>query len=708
MTAVAWNSAVNGSWSNPSDWSTQSVPGAGDDVTVGVAGSYTVAIDGAQAAGSLTLSDGGATVTDSGSLEIGKAITITAGTFNLEGVIEGGMVRVAGGVFNAEGGTITGATLSATGGGFQFQNGTLDGVTVDGPLDLGPGAVVWVTANGLTTRGAGGVGNGVINLNGGHSYILYRGSQTIDRATIHLGSYATLQTDNVNDGSPTLVLGPDLTIDQTRPNTYSQILPDVWSNTSLSMVNEGTINAASSGGTLSIGGIFAPQLLTLTNEGTIVVSHGDRVSFVDGVDLTNLAGQVLTGGWFEVDAGSTLQLVSGATVATDDATIILSGARSTLKGSAPLESTLTAIGTSGTLEILGGRGWTSGLAMSNGGVLDLGGGVFSSGGLTDTAGSSLRGFGNITSPFTDSGQVIVTAGKTLALTGASTFEAGGLVNGAGTLAITDATLAGLTVGEKAKVVDVGEIDQTGNILLRRFPSSPRLTIEVGAVWRLDGDVGMARRGSLGPVITVDGTLIKSAGSGVSAVGVTVTDKGAVEAAVGTLDFMAGVTGAGAMTIDAGATLEFNKAAANTLTATFAGAGATLALSQASTFAATIAGFTAGQTLDLLGTAADSAVLGSGDQLVITNGSTAVATLQLTGDYTGDTFTTTSDGKGGTSITVSTGGAVAPPAVGPVPTPHAFIAAAAAFGATGGAAHATAVAHDAVWRTILSAPRAMAA
>jgi len=39
-------------------------------------------------------------------------------------------------------------------------------------------------------------------------------------------------------------------------------------------------------------------------------------------------------------------------------------------------------------------------------------------------------------------------------------------------------------------------------------------------------------------------------------------------------------------------------------------------------------------------------------LVVVNGTTTVATLQLTGSYTGDTFNVTSDGNKGSNITVT--------------------------------------------------------
>ena len=68
-----------------------------------------------------------------------------------------------------------------------------------------------------------------------------------------------------------------------------------------------------------------------------------------------------------------------------------------------------------------------------------------------------------------------------------------------------------------------------------------------------------------------GTLIKSAGTGKSAIGLKVTDSGLIEVATGTLDLTQAVSGKGAMKIDAGATLELDNKVAKTTT-TFAGSG----------------------------------------------------------------------------------------------------------------------------------------
>ena len=62
MTAVSWKSAVSGDWTTVADWSTGKQPVSTDDVTIGVAGSYTVSVTSAIAADLITLTDSSATL----------------------------------------------------------------------------------------------------------------------------------------------------------------------------------------------------------------------------------------------------------------------------------------------------------------------------------------------------------------------------------------------------------------------------------------------------------------------------------------------------------------------------------------------------------------------------------------------------------------------------------------------------------------------
>jgi hypothetical protein len=116
--------------------------------------------------------------------------------------------------------------------------------------------------------------------------------------------------------------------------------------------------------------------------------------------------------------------------------------------------------------------------------------------------------------------------------------------------------------------------------------------------------------------------------------------GSLEIAGGTLTVQQALTGSGTVTMDS---------------------GTTLALASPQGFTNTISGFSSGDTIDLIGTLATDISLNNSDQLVIADAGTAVATLQLTGNYsgTGLAFLVASDGNGGTAITL---GVPNPPSV----------------------------------------------
>jgi hypothetical protein len=102
----------------------------------------------------------------------------------------------------------------------------------------------------------------------------------------------------------------------------------------------------------------------------------------------------------------------------------------------------------------------------------------------------------------------------------------------------------------------------------------------------------------------------------------------------------------------------NVAVSSDQTFAFTDATGVLDLSKVSSFAASVAGFSQGNVMDLVSTAANSAIWSAGASgqpgtLAITNSGTAVATLSIVGDYSGFTFKTASDLSGGTDITLTT-------------------------------------------------------
>ncbi len=202
-------------------------------------------------------------------------------------------------------------------------------------------------------------------------------------------------------------------------------------------------------------------------------------------------------------------------------------------------------------------------------------------------------------------------------------------------------------------MDAGAVVQSGALSVGDGTTNgSTVAIDAGATWTIASG-SIARGKAPRSTIDVAGVLTDEA-AGISHGRRAYRRRtGSVVAAAGTFD-LTGVVGGtgGSLTVDAGATLEATNTIVAGLDVSLAGAGATLALADPAQFGATIDGFTAGETIDLVGIAGARAVLGAGDVLTISKGAKQIASLQLAGDYAGQTFSTASDGKGGTAITVT--------------------------------------------------------
>jgi hypothetical protein len=193
----------------------------------------------------------------------------------------------------ASDGTIDGGTIVDQGSGLKFQGGTLNGVTYDGTMDLSANSSYFYAINGLTMHAVNGSGPGMLNLTGVSDTVYFEGNQTIDNATINLGSVAGGYSDNIynydtdNTGS-VLTLGPNTIVNVNTP--YYDYFSSTGSNqTGDGIVNQGTINVqGASGSSLYI------QTYNFTNQGTIHVASGDALSLQSGT-LTNTASGVISG-----------------------------------------------------------------------------------------------------------------------------------------------------------------------------------------------------------------------------------------------------------------------------------------------------------------------------------------------------------------------------------------------------------------------------
>ena len=367
---LTWASPVSGNWQTASDWSGGAVPNSNDTTTIAASGSYVVTISGSDVAYSLAVNDAGATV----AINSGGIVTLS------------GLLTVASGSVELNsGGTIVGGTLVATGGTFEWAGGTLDGVTYQGPLDLSQASSSLYIKDGITLTGAGGSGNGTINLTGTGSYLYAVGTETLDNATLNIGNGSS--TDYVyNDdisAAAVLTLGTHLTINQTGSTAYLYGYDD---RTGSGIVNEGTINAGYNGGSFTIGDI------SFTNQGTINVSNGDSVT-INATSFSNATGGILSlnGGTLSITStgwsnAGTISESAGTLNLGGSLTLAQLGTVNHTGGVINITGTLDDTGTTlnvGTGTALGAVVLASNGTIKNGTIADAGSGLTFSGGTLD-------------------------------------------------------------------------------------------------------------------------------------------------------------------------------------------------------------------------------------------------------------------------------------------------------------------------------------
>jgi hypothetical protein len=261
-------------------------------------------------------------------------------------------------------------------------------------------------------------------------------------------------TDIVNPGSTlTLFAGTGFTL--TSPGTIPATSLVDGAGTivgAFTLLNQGTI-VADGGGT-----VLNADSGTLTNQGTILALTGTMI--VQSNVVTNLSGGTLTGGAWDASETGTFELLTGA-VLTDNATISLDGTTAAFESGSgtpeTIDNSLTAVGTAGVLNLLGGVSFLAVGSLQVNGTVTIGGGTLAapSGELTIGTSGHVAGFGVIDpgTPVADAG-TIEAKGGTLTLPGASS------ITGLGTLqADAGASLALQAFGGYSQsIVNNGVID----------------------------------------------------------------------------------------------------------------------------------------------------------------------------------------------------------------------------------------------------------
>jgi hypothetical protein len=242
------------------------------------------------------------------------------------------------------------------------------------------------------------------------------------------------------------------------------------------------------GGTLEIGGSSLKS--NYTGGGTYVFKLGGGTIQVTGTALTTKVNATLT------DA-TTSTLALGGLGATFSGTVSGSGSL-VVSGSGTVN--LTNLSMSGTLTLEGSTlnlqySATVGQMIVDGGTLVLHAGKSLSGQVTGTTGSTntlelasgggtgtLSGLGTT---FSNLNAIVVDAGATWSLTGSNTLESGSTLTNAGSLVLSNATLAGV-----ATLVNNGSITlDAGSLTAAALAGTGTTTIKNGSTLTVTGAVG---------------------------------------------------------------------------------------------------------------------------------------------------------------------------------------------------------------------------
>jgi hypothetical protein len=357
--------------------------------TVSVSGGDTLAITAASfvSGGTISVTNAGLSIADSltlaalGNLQLNNATVGISGTLNNQG---GTLALGAGSNFGRLmlTGTIQGGVIQDSGEGLNAAgSATLDNVTYEGELYLDHPFQTLTLDGGINLAGAGGNGAGTLLLTGAASRVIATGNETINNATVYLGSIEinyygqkVAPAELAAGAGSTLTIGTNAVV---RSAGYVGWLGDCnvgdWTD---SIVNNGTIVAATSAGILTIGSSF------FTNNAAISIGNGGNIMF-NGVAFTNA-------GTISISPGSDLMLSLFSYFEAPD--------------SGPVEFTNT-----GLIHLVGGA------------LVELtGGGLFPSVPVVNAAGGLMQGVGNIIAPIVNNGVIEGKYGPNLSVMGALT------------------------------------------------------------------------------------------------------------------------------------------------------------------------------------------------------------------------------------------------------------------------------------------------
>jgi hypothetical protein len=441
----------------------------------------------------------------------------TGGNVNLTGTLAGNLaLDAASGSWKLASGTVRNGVYSASGGSsLVISSGTFDGMTANSDLDLASvnGASLSVF-NGLTLTSTMSLGK-VDGTTYGQIYFgdsnAASGALT-GTGTVLMGGYGNNNTiynySNQLGAGGTLTIGSGITIH----GKNGQIINRLESNT---IVNQGTISADVSGGTINIGSGTG----TFINQGTLSAINTATLA-VRGA-WTNNAGANVTA------TGSTLNLGTSGSAWSNAGTITATNSTVNLDGNFTQASLGSFNRTGGTVTLIGTVTGNLGLDAATG-SWSVNGGKVRNGTLTTTGGSSL----NVSDGTLDG--VVISNGSAVNVTdanGANLSVLNGLVfNGSMAIGKADGSRYGQLYFGKSGAA-AGALTGTGTLVFGTYGNN-------NTIYNYSDQLGATSTLTIGSGITIhghSGRIINNYGSG------TIVNQGTISADVsgGTINIGSG-------------------------------------------------------------------------------------------------------------------------------------------------------------------------
>ena len=197
------------------------------------------------------VSGGTITVNGTGDQNIGSLSAINGATLSIQGALTNiGTLSVDATSSLSFNNALIGGSINVTPGGkVSGGGGTLDGVTVNGNITITDNTNVTVK-DGLTLYGTLTLGSLSSNVFGRLNFV---GSQTLGgTGTVVFGQYASYNALSVTTAGTTLTIGSEITV--RGQNGYVGYVPGIGVTTNVAVINQGTIKADVSGGTITVNG----------------------------------------------------------------------------------------------------------------------------------------------------------------------------------------------------------------------------------------------------------------------------------------------------------------------------------------------------------------------------------------------------------------------------------------------------------------------